>query len=37
VVRGTPMLAGQFLDSAALQRLIPPLFEPAKPDQRRRS
>jgi len=26
-------LAEQFLDSAALERLIPPLLEPAKPDQ----
>jgi hypothetical protein len=33
VVRGTATLAEQFLDSAALERLIPPLLEPAKPDQ----
>jgi len=33
VARGTATLAEQFLDSAALERLIPPLLEPAKPDQ----
>ena len=33
VVRGTATLAEQSLDSAALERPIPPLLEPAKPDQ----
>ena len=33
VVRGTATLDEQLLDGAALERLVPPLLEPAKPDQ----
>jgi hypothetical protein len=33
VVRGTVTLDEHFLDGAALERLIPPLLEPAKPER----